>query len=168
MAAELSAYLAGPDVFAPDAGARFAAMRDLCQARGVIPVCPVDGAPPAGLSGTALARYIKIANIGHIRATTCVIANISPFRGPNMDPGTAYEIGYAEALGRPVFLWSESAATLAERTPAGDTGVDARGWMIENFGLAENLMIGITDHGPVAPSFAAALAGMLHHFGRSG
>lgn len=166
MPVELSAYLAGPDVFAPDATARFATMRRLCEARNVVPVCPIDGDLPAGLGDTGLARHIKTANIERIRASSCVIANISPFRGPNMDPGTAYEIGYAEALGKPVFLWSETAATLAERTPAARDGVDAAGWMIENFGLTENLMIGINDCAPVAASFAAALEAMLVHFGR--
>src|SRR3546814_17142266 len=73
-------------------------------------------------------------------------------------------IGFAEALGKPVFLWSEATATLAERTPAASTGRDAEGWMIENFGLAENLMIGINDFGPVASSFAAALAGAKRRF----
>lgn len=165
MHADLSAYLAGPDVFAPDAAARFAVMRELCRSHGVVPVCPVDGEPLPGLAGMALARHIKAANIGHIRVASCVIANISPFRGPNMDPGTAYEIGYAEALGKPVFLWSETTATLAGRTPAGAPGVDPQGWMIEDFGLAENLMIGSNDCAPVAPSFAAALAAMLRHFG---
>ena len=166
MRPDLSAYLAGPDVFAPDAQERFAMMRGLCAARHVVPVCPIDGELPGGLSDMALARHIKMANITRIRAAACVIANISPFRGPNMDPGTAYEIGFAEALGRPVFLWSETTATLAERTPGGAVGTDPAGWMIENFGLAENLMIGITDHGPVAASFAEALDRMLTHFHR--
>src|SRR3546814_290368 len=123
-------------------------MRQRCADNGIAPICPTDGDLPAGLAGATLARHIKFANIQRIRRASCVIANISPFRGPNMDPGTAYEIGFAEALGKPVFLWSEATATLAERTPAASTGRDAEGWMIENFGLAENLMIGINDFGP--------------------
>lgn len=151
----LNLYLAGPDVFAPDAATRFDTMRAACRAAGFEPLTPVDNALPDGLDGAALAAVIKQANIGLIRRCDAVVANISPFRGPNMDPGTAWEIGFAEALGKPVFLWSGTAALLAARTP-GDGNADPDGWMIENFGLAENLMIAINPHS-VATDFAAAL-----------
>jgi nucleoside 2-deoxyribosyltransferase len=152
-------YLAGPDVFAPDATARFEAMRAACRAAGFVPLTPVDNALPAHLSGAVLAAFIKQANVAMIQACEAVVAHIAAFRGPNMDPGTAWEIGYAEALGKPVVLWCGSDTLLAERTP-GDGHTDADGWMIENFGLAENLMIGIDASGatqPVAADFATAL-----------
>src|SRR3546814_18574198 len=72
----LSAYLAGPDVFAPDADARFATMRQLCADNGIAPICPTDGDLPAGLAGATLARHIQFANIQRIRRASCVIANI--------------------------------------------------------------------------------------------
>lgn len=156
---DIKLYLAGPDVFAPDAQARFTAMRAACRAAGFAPLTPVDNDLPAGLQGRELAAFIKQANVELIHRCDMVVANISPFRGPNMDPGTAWEIGYAEALGKPVVLWSETPAPLAERTRqshgVGDK-VDAAGWMIEDFGLAENLMIAVTPR-EVARDFAAAL-----------
>src|SRR3546814_20201704 len=97
----LSAYLAGPDVFAPDADARFATMRQLCADNGIAPICPTDGDLPAGLAGATLARHIKFAKIQRIRRASCVIANNSPFRGPNIDPGTPHELGLTEAMGNP-------------------------------------------------------------------
>jgi len=148
-------YLAGPDVFAPDAPARFAAMRAACRAAGFTPLTPVDGDLPPGMSGAALAAHIKQANVALLNACDAVVAHIAPFRGPNMDPGTAWEIGYAEALGKPVYLWTAEPRLLAERTPGRD-GKDEQGWMIEDFGLAENLMIGVSAW-PVADSFDAAL-----------
>ncbi|MEK9968654.1 MAG: nucleoside 2-deoxyribosyltransferase [Ferrovibrio sp.] len=148
-------YLAGPDVFAPDAPSRFAMMRVACRAAGFEPLTPVDTALPDHLQGAVLADFIKQANVALIRRCDAVVANVSPFRGPNMDPGTAWEIGFAEALACPVFLWSETAALLADRTP-NDGNVDAQGWLVENFGLAENLMIAVNPHG-VAPDFATAL-----------
>lgn len=148
-------YLAGPDVFAPDAPARFAAMRTACESRGFEPLTPVDTALPEGLQGRAMATFIKQANIELIRRCDAVVANVSPFRGPNMDPGTAWEIGFAEALGRPVILWSETAALLVARTP-GNGVTDPDGWMVENFGLAENLMIAVNPQ-QVSPDFATAL-----------
>lgn len=148
-------YLAGPDVFAPDADARFMAMRDACHRHGFTPLTPVDNELPKHLSGLALARHIKAANVTLLLQCDAVVAHIASFRGPNMDPGTAWEIGYAEALGKPVHLWMQDRRLLAERTP-GQDGRDADGWMIEDFGLAENLMIAVSDH-PVAHSFEDAL-----------
>jgi nucleoside 2-deoxyribosyltransferase len=148
-------YLAGPDVFAPDAPARFDAMRAACSKAGFAPLTPVDNTLPDNLQGRALAAFIKQANIELIRRCDAVVANVSPFRGPNMDPGTAWEIGFAEALGRPVILWSATPVLLAERTP-GDGSTDPDGWMVENFGLAENLMIAVNPQ-EVAPDFATAL-----------
>lgn len=157
-------YLAGPDVFAPDAQTRFASMRVACESRGLDPLTPVDTALPEGLQGHAMAAFIKRANIELIRRCDAVVANVSPFRGPNMDPGTAWEIGFAEALGRPVILWSETTALLAERTP-GNGVTDPDGWMVENFGLAENLMIAVNPQ-QVAPDFATALQRVVTALGR--
>lgn len=157
-------YLAGPDVFAPDADLRFAAMREACRAAGFEPLTPVDNAPPENLQGRALAAVIKQANVDLIRRCDAVVANVSPFRGPNMDPGTAWEIGFAEALGKPVVLWTEAKALLADRTRAGFSGSDGKtdpqGWMVEDFGLAENLMIAVNPQ-DVAPDFAVALQRMI-------
>lgn len=148
-------YLAGPDVFAPDASARLQWMRQACREAGFIPLTPADNAFPEGRTGRELAAWIKEANRQLIDAADALVANISPFRGPNMDPGTAWEIGYAEAKGLPVFLWSEEPRLLEERT-AGTGGRDPDCWLIESFGLAENLMIAVNPNG-VASSFEAAL-----------
>ena len=80
------------------------------------------------------------------------IANMTPFRGPSMDVGTAFELGYLAALGRPVLGYSNSARSFPERTLAyfgldpapGDGEPPARdplGLAIENFGMADNLML---------------------------
>lgn len=79
-------YLAGPDVFAPDAPARFASMREACRASGFAPLTPVDTALPENLQGRTLAVFIKQTNVELIRRCDAVVANVSPFRGPNMDP----------------------------------------------------------------------------------
>ncbi len=82
--------------------------------------------------------------LASINAADAVVANISPFRGAHMDPGTAWEVGYAEAQGKPVFLWSTDTREMVERIrgtfgPRGMT--DLNGHLIENFGKPENLMI---------------------------
>ena len=77
--------------------------------------------------------------------------------------GTAYEIGYAEALGKPVTTYSELRSTLLNlhisRMDAkftGETWRDARGYLIEDFGLKTNLMLKTyPNHGPFSCAEAA-------------
>ena len=81
---------------------------------------------------------IKNLNKKLIEKSDFVVADISPFIGPSMDPGTAYEIGYAEALGKWVYLYSEMHnTTFIQRVP--ECLKDLKNY--ENFGLTENLMI---------------------------
>ncbi len=91
-------------------------------------------------------------NEAHIRRCDAVFANLTPFRGPGADPGTVYEVGFARALGRPVFGYACVAADHASRVralPGSGLQRDAAGLDIEDFGLFENLMIscGIEDGG---------------------
>lgn len=142
----MKVYFAGPEVFAPDAENRFAFIRREAIARGMEPLTPSDHRPPSKLRGYALASWIKRENMRLIQESDAVVANISPFRGPNMDPGAAWEIGFAEALNKPVLLWSEDKRFLEQRTD-GRAGLDLQGWSIEQFGLPENLMIAINASG---------------------
>jgi len=62
-----------------------------------------------------------------------VIANMTPFRGPSMDVGTAVEVGYAYARGLPVFGYTNIADDY-------DVRAAADGMTIEAFGMCDNLM----------------------------
>jgi nucleoside 2-deoxyribosyltransferase len=139
-------YLAGPDVFLPDAIARAAALKAICARQGLEGVFPLDAHrhEPADWSSLPEARRIAIRNEAHMAGCAALIANLTPFRGPSADAGTIFEIGYMRALGRPVFGWTNSADPFTERTRAflGVTGAhDAEGMLIEAFGLTDNLMI---------------------------
>ncbi|MEW6254831.1 MAG: nucleoside 2-deoxyribosyltransferase [Pseudomonadota bacterium] len=131
-------YLAGPDIFRPDAQERGAHLKALCAAHGLRGVYPLDGAP-SHMTADAIRRKC----MSEIDAADALAANITPFRGPHMDPGTAWEIGYAQARGKPVFLWSEDPRPLVARvggpTPSGWR--DAEGHTVEDFNGRENLMI---------------------------
>ncbi|HSI39732.1 MAG TPA: nucleoside 2-deoxyribosyltransferase [Xanthobacteraceae bacterium] len=152
-------YLAGPEVFRPDAVAEGARLKALCTARGLEGVYPLDGPLDADASA------IRQRCIDAIERASAVLANISPFRGPHMDPGTAFELGYAQARGRPLFLWSVDARPLRDRIPAVGAGLrDAAGDLIEDFGLSENLMItppGAVVHTAPEAAIAAAAACLL-------
>lgn len=127
-------YLAGPDVFMPDAADRAARMRAACAAAGHEGVFPLDPPPEAAPPGTPEWLAIHLANEAHMRGCDGMIANITPFRGIAADPGTAWEMGFFRALGRPVWAWTEDMRDLAAR-------VTPDGLMIEAFGLADNLML---------------------------
>jgi len=150
----LRVYLAGPEVFLPDADAMFARKKSLCARHGLIGVSPLDdppGEPGAqrGADPAPLPRWQAIyqCNEMHLRRCDALIANLTPFRGVSADPGTVFELGFMRALGRPVFGYSTTAAPFSERTSRaagaanGPRGVDHEGLSIEDFGLADNLMI---------------------------
>jgi nucleoside 2-deoxyribosyltransferase len=146
-------YLAGPDVFLPDPLARGAALKAICARHGLVGVFPLDPLPDEPPAWAELPEWRRIAlrNEAHIRASAALIANLTPFRGPSADVGTAFELGFARALGRPVFGWSVCGGDFAERTrlhvgAAGGCGPDGtwrdgEGLAVEAFGCHDNLMI---------------------------
>ena len=92
-----------------------------------------------------MAHTIFRQNVALIEKSDLVLANIVPFRGPSADPGTVWEIGYAYARGIPVICYG-SAGTYLERCRTAGLesalkGRDRDGFVIEDFGERENLMI---------------------------
>jgi nucleoside deoxyribosyltransferase len=159
-------YLAGPGVFRHDAVEFSTTLKQLCERHGLHPLWPLDNVIAEAVERAAQADAIRRANEAMIRQAVAVVADISPFRGPNMDPGTAYEIGFALALDKPVFAYSTDRRSLLTRTvPA--TGADSivrdeAGLLVEDFGLPENLMIA-TAVVAVAHSAADAIATCAAH-----
>lgn len=138
-------YLAGPDVFRQDAEAWAESARALCRRYGFEPLLPMDHCE-------VTPERIFQANIDLIRKAQIVVANLDPFRGPEPDSGTAFEVGYALALGKKVCGYVtklettlqrvESSGCLSNRSDTGsDKPLDNNGMLIENFGLPCNLML---------------------------
>jgi nucleoside 2-deoxyribosyltransferase len=148
----MKAYLAGPDVFFPNAIEHFKTMRNICEKYGLIPLVPLDN--EVNLDAPSAARTIYLGNLRMIRDCDLVIANISPFRGPHADPGTAFEIGVALALNKPVFLYSQkSDSQLIHRMKRENSS----GQTVENFGLTENLMLVHASNNDVMHTFTEAV-----------
>lgn len=146
----LRVYLAGPEVFFPNAIAQGKEKKRLCAEVGFEGIYPLDNSvETTGLSPKAVARAISHGNEALMRGSDLIVANCTPFRGVSMDAGTAFEIGFMRALGRPVFGYSNAPANYAARvreTPAAAQALwdaQTRQADIEDFGLAENLMIAI-------------------------
>lgn len=152
-------YLAGPDVFAPDAAQRAEQYKNLCLAHGFTPLHPFD-------TTASDAQGIYSSNIELIKTADAVVANLNPFRGAEPDSGTAFEIGYATALNLPVIGYLDAPTTLKDQVkkfygpiyldPESNQWLDQNEYQIENFDLAINLMLGVPCH-LIYGDFLAAL-----------
>lgn len=167
-------YLAGPDVFLPDAVAIGRSKVALCAAYGFEGLFPLDcEPPPPGVSHREAGLQIYRANVALMRSADAVIANLTPFRGPSADVGTAFELGFFAAMQRPIFAYSADASGFAERTRTllgldSSAERDADGCSIEPFGLPDNLMLPgavldgggewVSDANASAPGLAAVSA----------
>jgi nucleoside 2-deoxyribosyltransferase len=148
-------YLAGPDVFFRDAEAWSEHRKAICAQHGLAAVSPLDPLTEEAAGWSDLPEWQRIAfrNEAHIRGSNAVIANLTPFRGPSADTGTVYEVGFARALGRMVFGYTNCAAPFTQRSldyarahggPIGSPGRiwrDGDGLLIEQFRRFDNLMI---------------------------
>jgi nucleoside 2-deoxyribosyltransferase len=146
-------FLSGPDQWAPGAGDLMARKRHMVEAAGLE---PLDGRGRFAIetdNAEVAAREIYADALGRLRQADAVIANLTPWRGVGCEPGTAFETGFAAALGKPVFAYmnvlTEEEAELRERVDLlfgaqlTDEGAwrDGDGAEIEDFGLPENLML---------------------------
>ncbi|MET4037958.1 MULTISPECIES: nucleoside 2-deoxyribosyltransferase [unclassified Bradyrhizobium] len=155
------AYLAGPTVFFPDAREVGHLLKRLCQDHGLIGVFPLDELGPG-----VTAREIFDHNIARLRVCDIVVADVSPFRGPHADDGTAFEMGFANALALPIFAYSRDVRPLASRI-ATERGHDRRlrddrQLEVEDFGLNQNLMLSCAVVG-VYESAAKAIEAAAQH-----
>ena len=145
-------YLAGPDVFLADPLALADRKKALCAAYGFEGVFPLDKTLDlSGLSPRDMGFAIARGNERLMDGCDLVIAQMTPFRGPGMDGGTAFEMGYMRAQGKPVLGYSNVAAPYAERVrllhpgrlrprPTGSLE-DPDGLEVESFDLLDNLMM---------------------------
>jgi nucleoside 2-deoxyribosyltransferase len=149
----MKVYLAGPDVFLPDAKAIGHRKKEICARFGLIGLFPLDNQidDAAGGPGTSsLSMRIFRGCTAMMEDAEAVIAHLTPFRGASADAGTVYELGYMAAHGKICTGYSNRCGSYADRIEgvpraAIDTGglvnVDCEGHVIEDFGLADNLMI---------------------------
>ncbi len=139
-------YLAGPDVFLPDAVDIGRRKVELCKRHGLIGLYPLDNAIDIAAEDASL-RIFRGNETMMIEADA-IIANLTPFRGPGADAGTVYELGFMAGRGKLCFGYSNDPVSYADRVRAftevntrDGRLVDASGLAIEDFGLTDNLMM---------------------------
>ena len=96
-------------VFLPDPEAVFVGMKAICRRHGLEGVSPLDN--QMGLEGlppdAALLEKIVRADIALMDALDGGLFCLDPFRrSAEMDAGTAFEVGYMRALGKPIAGWT--------------------------------------------------------------
>jgi nucleoside 2-deoxyribosyltransferase len=151
----LKIYLAGPDVFLTDARGVGEQKKAMCRDFGFEGLFPLDNDADAG----ADAAKIFQANCSLMRLADVGLCNLTPFRSPSADPGTVFELSFLFAQGKPVYGYTSAARIYRERVAAVLGPLDERngqlqdrdGYVVEDFGLGDNLMLvqAIQDSGGV-------------------
>jgi len=139
-------YLAGPDVFEPNAKEIGEQLKQLANEFGFVGLFPLDNEIPEMETPYETARVIRDANLQLLKSADIVMANLNLFRGLEPDSGTVFEVGYAVALGKGVYGYASDRREMIMRVrQAQQLSTDAtlcrEGKVIEDFGLSHNLMM---------------------------
>jgi nucleoside 2-deoxyribosyltransferase len=88
-------------------------------------------------------KDIYMKTIEAIENSNAVIANVSPFRGPHSYNGSAFVLGYANALGKPTVAYSNNTSSLINKIGSlrEDSTIDHDGIAIENYDLTDTLLV---------------------------
>lgn len=146
-----SIYLAGPEVFLPNAQEVLQSHKTLCESFSFSAYTPFDGEVPTDSNrDLSLAKHIFESNCKLIQKSDLVIANCNFFRGACVDDGTSFEIGYAFALGKEIWgyrsdsisLHIKTADVISVKSHVSGYMIDAEGYLLnEDFGNSINLML---------------------------
>lgn len=138
----LKIYLAGPDVFRADAKELGEAKAKICAEYGFEGLFPLDAnVDLSNLTPFESGLAIYGADIELMDLCDLIVANMTPFRGPGLDGGTAFEMGYMRAQGKPVWGYTLDARDYGERVEQPEPGWDVQKQHVEAFGMADNLML---------------------------
>lgn len=181
-------YLAGPEVFLPEPAEAGKKKKALIQALNaqqdwpfeLVGLYPLDNEIADFGANFQTGMKIYQANIDLMLQADFVTANMVRFRGPSMDVGTAFEMGFMAGLEKPVFAYYDAAPfygndeipglykdRVKQHYPVSEDGeTDVHGQSIEDFQMADNLMmIGAlqSGKGAIAYSFEAAVLQIAEH-----
>ncbi|WP_284945539.1 nucleoside 2-deoxyribosyltransferase [Acidisoma cladoniae] len=141
----ITVYLAGPDVFLPNAREHARRKVEICAQYGL------RGQPPlnedieslATMESSEAGLTIFRKDVAMMEAADIIIANLTPFRGASADAGTLVEIGWFLGRGKPIFGYSNTATLFDARSRAHVSAIpDPMPHLtVEHFGLPDNLMV---------------------------
>ena len=136
-------YLAGYEVFLPAERQEsiVARKKELCEAAGLLGVYPGDGEVSLTMGDDERARDIYTRNVRVMNSCDTILANLTPFRGPSADVGTAWEIGHFIGSRKPAFGYTNSPLKYEDRIVTGAEGRDLDGMAVERQGKTDNCML---------------------------
>ncbi|PHR54065.1 MAG: nucleoside 2-deoxyribosyltransferase [Arcobacter sp.] len=142
-------YLAGFDVFYPNAIEVLDKKKKLCEEYGFIGLAPLDNKVDFSQTKEKIAEVIYKANVKLMNEADIFCVNLNAFRHGEPDSGTVFEIGYGTALGKDVYIYVDSDESMLDKTKTNDDKCeykdglwfDKNGLMIEDFDGMFNLMI---------------------------
>ncbi len=141
----ITAYLAGPDVFLPNAVEHARRKIEICAKYGITGLAPLNQDTEPSSDPNTNIEWIDIfyKDIDMMEASDIIIANLTPFRGASADAGTLVEIGWFLGRGKPIFGYSNSARMFDQRSREQTSIIPdpIRGISVEGFDLPDNLMI---------------------------
>ncbi|MGD1034264.1 MAG: nucleoside 2-deoxyribosyltransferase [Candidatus Dormibacteria bacterium] len=127
------AYLAGPEVFLPNAMEIGAEKIAICRAHGIDALFPFEDTQRDGATAADRGHALFLDCVEMMERCNLGIVNMTPFRGVSMDVGTAVELGYMHARGHPVFGYTN--VTLDYEARVSDESM-----AVEAFQFVDNLM----------------------------
>lgn len=136
-------YFAGPRLSGVDYEIYARHISKKYRGAGIRLVLPNDG-------GAQSSGHFYKTNLNRIKGCDGVIADLNPFRGEiEPDCGTAFECGFAAALGKPIIAIVEDQRTLVQKMQASSLGCTEEngvyrsdeGDLIEDYGYPLNLML---------------------------
>lgn len=144
-------YLAGPEVFLPDARAILDAKIAVTREYGFVPVSPGDLEVPPSAKGKARGLAISAVNEKLMLSADMIVANLTPYRGISADVGTVYELGFMCARGCPAYAFTNVEQGYFDRVKryyGDDIRLDQQGrhrgpdgLLLEDYDLIDNLML---------------------------
>ena len=148
---ELKLYTAGPEVFLQNAAENAEKQRQICKKYGFVALHPMDNNTDFGNRDLETAMRIYLGDVGQVRDADIIVANCNPFRGTCIDDGTAYELGFRNALGKISYGYLSKIIGEVERVVRGlmlkrrnaeNVPIDHDGYLVvDDFGTSINLMM---------------------------
>jgi len=108
-------YLAGPDVFEPNAIEIGREKKATCEAYGFEGVFPLDNEIPNFDQSKHTGLRIGAANEALMDSCDVIAANMTPWHGPGMDTGTAFEMGYMRAQKKFILAYTDDMRPFSNR-----------------------------------------------------
>ena len=111
----LVVYLAGPEVFLPNAREQLDRKIALTRAAGLVPLAPGDLRISPQPTKRLIGHAISAVDEEMMDSADAIIANLTPYRGVSADTGTCFELGYMCAKGKLAYGYTNVAEDFRAR-----------------------------------------------------